>query len=102
MMKIRHLRILSIVEGISMLLLLFVAMPLKYVFGNAVAVKYIGMTHGWLFIAFMVVLLVVSHQRKWDVVTFLQGVIAAILPFGPFVFERKLKRLDTEATKAMV
>jgi integral membrane protein len=101
-MKIRHLRVLSIIEGISMLLLLFVAMPIKYVLGNPMVVKYVGMTHGWLFIAFLIVLLTVSHQRKWDVITFVQGIIAAILPFGPFIFERKLKRLDAEDKAALV
>lgn len=90
-MNIKTLRIVGLLEGISFLLLLFIAMPMKYLMGNPILVKYVGMGHGVLFIAFLVVLFVVCEKQKWSLSVFLMGLIASILPFGPFIFDRKLK-----------
>ena len=97
-MNIKTLRIVGLLEGISFLLLLFIAMPMKYLMGNPILVKYVGMGHGVLFIAFLVVLFVVCEKQKWSLSVFLIGLIASILPFGPFIFDRKLKQ--TEQTEA--
>ena len=95
-MNIKTLRFVGLLEGISFLLLLFIAMPVKYVWDNPVLVKYIGMGHGVLFIAFLVVLFTVCEKHKWSLTTFLLGLIASILPFGPFVFDHKLKKFEQE------
>lgn len=63
-MNIQALRILGLVEGLSFLMLLFVAMPLKYVWGNPILVKYVGMGHGILVIAFIVLLFIVCERKK--------------------------------------
>lgn len=93
-MNIQTLRIVGALEGISFLLLLGIAMPMKYMLGNPVLVKYIGMGHGILFIAFLAVLFVVCEKQKWSLSVFLLGLIASILPFGPFVFDAKLKKFQ--------
>lgn len=93
-MNIKTLRVVGFIEGISFLLLLFIAMPMKYIMGNPILVKYVGMGHGLLFIAFLVVLFVVCEKQKWSIKMFILGLIASILPFGPFVFDRKLKTLE--------
>ena len=92
-MNIKTLRLVGLLEGISFLLLLFIAMPMKYMFNNPILVKYVGMGHGVLFILFLVVLFVVCEKQKWSIKIFILGLIASILPFGPFVFDHKLKKL---------
>ena len=93
-MNIKTLRWVGFLEGISFLLLLFIAMPMKYMFDNPILVKYVGMGHGVLFIAFLVVLFVVCEKQKWSLKIFILGLIASILPFGPFVFDAKLKKME--------
>ena len=88
------LRVVGFLEGISFLLLLFVAMPMKYVFDNASLIPPMGMAHGVLFLLFLVVLFVSCHVNKWPLSVFVMGLLAAILPFGPFVFDAKLKQRE--------
>jgi integral membrane protein len=90
-------RIIAIAEGISFLVLLAIAMPLKYFAGLPIAVTIAGSLHGILFIVFMVLTWeikdepVVAGWKKnfsWIVLCFL----AAILPFGTFVLDKSLKK----------
>lgn len=90
-MNIQTLRIIGLLEGLSFLLLLFIAMPMKYILDNPVLVKYVGMGHGVLFMLFLIVLFTVCEKQKWSIYMFILGLIASILPFGTFVFDRKLK-----------
>ena len=99
-MNIQTLRVVGLLEGISFLLLLFVAMPMKYIFDNPILVKYVGMGHGVLFILFLIVLFVVCEKQKWSLKMFILGLIASILPFGPFVFDAKIKKLEPEQAEA--
>ena len=92
-MNIKTLRVVGFLEGISFLLLLFIAMPLKYILGNAVLVKYVGMGHGVLFMIFLAVLFIVCEKQKWSIKVFIYGLIASILPFGPFVFDNYVKKI---------
>ena len=101
-MNIQTLRVVGFLEGISFLLLLFIAMPMKYIFDNPMLVKYVGMGHGVLFILFLIVLLVVCEKQKWSLKMFILGLIASILPFGPFVFDAKIKKLEPEQAEAWV
>ncbi|WLF83101.1 DUF3817 domain-containing protein [Moraxella sp. ZY210820] len=95
-MNIRTLRIVSILEGISFLFLLGIAMPLKYLYDNPVLMKFAGMSHGILFIVFIVVLLVVCQKMKWSLAMFVMGLVASLLPFAPFLFDLKLKKLEQQ------
>ena len=93
-MNIQTLRIIGLLEGISFLLLLFIAMPMKYMLDNPILVKYVGMGHGVLFILFLIVLFTVCERQKWSITMFILGLIASILPFGTFVFDRKIKAFE--------
>ena len=95
-MNIKTLRWVGLLEGISFLLLIFIAMPMKYIWGNPILVKYVGMGHGVLFIAFLAVLFIVCEKQKWSIQIFILGLIASLLPFGPFIFDKKIKKLEQE------
>ncbi|RIJ34119.1 DUF3817 domain-containing protein [Pontibacter oryzae] len=95
---ISRLRTVGIYEGISYLLLLGIAMPLKYVFDMPLLVKYVGWAHGVLFVLYMVALLQVVLVHRWSLWKAAAGVIASLLPFGPFILDKKL--LDKEEAAA--
>ena len=99
-MNIKTLRFVGLLEGLSFLLLLFIAMPVKYMLGNPILVKYVGMGHGVLFVAFLAVLFIVCEKQKWSIKMFILGLVASILPFGPFVFDEKLKKLEQPESQA--
>ncbi|ANF82632.1 hypothetical protein A3K93_10795 [Acinetobacter sp. NCu2D-2] len=99
-MTIKTLRLVGLFEGISFLLLLFIAMPVKYMMDNPILVKYIGMGHGVLFVLFLVVLFTVCEKQKWSLGMFIMGLIASIVPFGPFIFDLKLKKMQQPTAKA--
>ena len=86
------LRRASMLEGVSALLLFFVAMPLKYAFGMPEAVRVIGMAHGLLFVAFGLLLLNHAVAARWSLVRIAVSVVVVSLPFGAFWFERGLGR----------
>ncbi len=92
---IGRLRALGMLEGTSFLILLFVAMPLKYLAGKPEAVMVVGWVHGVLFVAFCVALLLVIERLGWSYRKAAVPFLAALLPFGPFVIDRKL-RLEEE------
>ena len=89
--SIRLLRRVGILEGISLLVLLFIAMPLKYIWQQPGAVKIVGWMHGALFVLFMLLVLRVYEQKGWPFKRVILAFIAAFLPFGTFVFDKKLK-----------
>lgn len=84
--------LVGILEACSYLLLLGVAMPLKYLAHIPEPVKYLGWAHGLLFVGYLLLLGSVLLQRKWPITLALLGFVAALLPLGPFVFERYLRR----------
>ena len=89
---IKALTITGYLEGMSFLLLLGLAMPLRHYFQLNEPVRYIGMIHGVLFIGYIVVLLSTASKTKLPLWAMPGGVISAILPFGPFIFDRMLKK----------
>ena len=90
---INILRILGNVEGVSYLLLIFIAMPLKYAYDMPMAVKIIGMVHGVLFVAYCMVLALCMKKFSWKLGFGVYLFIATLIPFGTFVTDRKLKFL---------
>jgi len=91
-----RLRAVGMVEAVSFLLLLGVAMPLKYFAGLPLAVKIAGWIHGLLFMTFGVCLLVAHGERRWPMHWTAMVFIAGLLPFGPFVIDRRLKIEQSE------
>ncbi len=94
-------RITGITEGISFLVLLFIAMPLKYFAGFPLAVTIIGGLHGLLFIVVGVLAWEVKDEPvvagwKKNLNWLLTCLVAAILPFGTFVLDSQLKKRQTK------
>jgi integral membrane protein len=88
----QHLRKIAWLEGASLLLLLFVAMPLKYVWQRPEFVKVVGSVHGFLFILFAATLYGSKEERRWSGAVILLGLVAASLPFGTVWFDRRFLR----------
>jgi integral membrane protein len=87
-----RLRIIGFLEGISFILLVGVAMPLKYIWGFQHATWDIGMIHGVLFIGYVIAVVPVKFALKWNFKTTFLVLLASLLPFGTFVAEYKLFR----------
>lgn len=94
---ISRLRTIGIYEGISALILFGIAMPLKYLADMPEAVKYVGWAHGILFILYIVALLQVTLVHRWSVLKVAAGVLASLVPFGPFVLDAKLLKGEEQA-----
>ncbi|MCA9507661.1 MAG: DUF3817 domain-containing protein [Myxococcales bacterium] len=75
-------------EGTSFLLLLFIAMPLKYYAHLPVAVKILGPVHGFLFLGYVVWALWCGLELKWSSKKYFLAFLAAVFPFGTFIFEK--------------
>lgn len=88
----KWMRVIGSVEGTSFLLLLFVAMPLKYLGDNPILVKWLGPVHGWLFVLYVVSVVAVARLLKWRWFHVVMAWGASVVPFGPFIFEAWLRR----------
>jgi integral membrane protein len=95
-----NLRRLSIVEGISTLILFGIAMPLKYFAGMPAAVRVVGTAHGVLFIALVLMLLLAVRKVPLSPLLAFAGIVAAVVPGGPFVFDRQLAKLAARSRTA--
>lgn len=84
-------RVISAIEGLSYLILVFIAMPIKYLGDNPIYVKFFGMAHGVLFIIFMISLLEVKTRNKWDTGFVFQIFVLSLIPFGAFIIENRVK-----------
>jgi integral membrane protein len=91
--EIGRFRLVSILEGVSYVVLLGIAMPLKYAAGIPQAVRIVGMAHGVLFVAFCVALFAVATSRDWSWRKSATAMIAAIVPLGAFWLERRLRSM---------
>lgn len=95
------MRLVGFLEGISLLLLLFVAMPLKYAFGIPEFSKVMGTVHGALFLLFIFNILSVGVEQQWKFKTTTWKVLlACIIPFGTFYIDQKiLSKIDLSNNK---
>lgn len=89
---LKSFKIVARAEGISLLLLLFIAMPLKYIWEYPEAVEVVGMVHGVLFIAYVAWAIWVYLALKWSVNILAIVILASIIPFGTFYIENKYLR----------
>ncbi len=85
-------RIISFLEGVSYLLLLFIATPIKYFQDDESYVKMLGMPHGILFMLYIVLAIVIKKEMNWDNKTLGIVLVASILPFGTFYIDKKYLR----------
>ncbi len=86
---ISSFRIISYLEGISYLLILFVTMPLKYMFDSPEPNKIIGMAHGFLFLIYIVFAILVKYEKQWTPKTLAIVLLCSIIPFGTFWMDKK-------------
>lgn len=89
-----RLRLVAFVEGISYLVLLGIAMPLKYAADMPQAVRIVGSAHGALFVALCLALLMVLVEGRLTFVRSVLVFLSSLLPFGTFVIDRYLTRWD--------
>jgi integral membrane protein len=85
-----RLRVIGWWEGVSFLLLLLVAMPLKYYAGRPEYVRVIGMAHGALFVAYVLAAIQAALAQNWNWKKFILVLLASVLPAGPFIVDAKL------------
>ena len=85
-------RIISILEGLSYILLLFIATPIKYFSGIDTYVKMLGMPHGVLFIGYVILALMLKSKLEWKSKTTLIVLVASLIPFGTFYIDKKYLR----------
>ena len=97
MRTVRRLRQLTLIEGVSTLILFFVAMPLKYLAGMPEAVKVAGWAHGVLFVGVMILLMQTMIVARWSLGRGALVFVSALIPFGPFVIDRKMRGYEREA-----
>lgn len=90
--QVNLFRKISFAEGTSFLILLLIAMPLKYILGMPLMVKYVGWAHGALFLLYLFQLFYIGLPLKWKLKRLFLYSIAAFLPIAPFIVERQLKR----------
>ena len=88
---LKAFRVLSLIEGLSLVVLLFIAMPAKYHFGISGVVPIAGVTHGGLWLTYVVMSLIVSHQQKWSVGFWLTTLLVSVVPFACIWLESRLK-----------
>lgn len=82
-------RLVAFLEGVSYILLLFIATPIKYIYHEDLYVRILGMPHGLLFIAYIILALFVSKKLQWQNPTLAKVLLASIIPFGTFYVEYK-------------
>ena len=84
------------ITGVGLILLVFVAMPLKYIWDTPGPVAVIGMLHGFLYMAYIVATLVLAERARFTPVFALLVLLAGTIPIASFVAERKVTRLVQE------
>jgi integral membrane protein len=84
-----RLRIVAFLEGISFLVLLCIAMPLKYMADIPGPVRIVGMAHGVLFVAYVLLLLQVALELRWTFSRSVAAFVASFIPFGTFYADKK-------------
>lgn len=85
-------RVLALLEGLSYILLLFIATPIKYLKDDPQYVKLLGMPHGLLFVAYVAIAVLISKNLKWTSKTLAIVLVAAVIPFGTFYVDKKYLR----------
>ncbi|NNE31198.1 MAG: DUF3817 domain-containing protein [Winogradskyella sp.] len=82
-------RIIALLEGVSYILLLLIATPVKYFYNDPQYVKLLGMPHGILFIVYIVLAVILAPDMKWPTRSLVIILLASIIPFGTFYVDKK-------------
>lgn len=85
---IKIFKIIALLEGLSYILLLCIAVPIKYYGNDPQYVKMLGMPHGLLFMAYLALTFFVAHKLNWNKKTSAIVLVASVIPFGAFYVDR--------------
>ena len=91
---IKLFRLVAFLEGISYILLLFIAVPIKYLLDDPTYVKLLGMPHGILFVGYIIFAVIGKNKFKWSFLEFFIISAASLVPFGTFYVDKKYLRIN--------
>ena len=94
MNQIRIFRMIALAEGCSFLILLFIAMPMKYFMGMPEVVRVVGSIHGGLFLLYVGLLAMLHFRQRWSFSFSLYALIASVIPFGTFMLDKQLRKKE--------
>jgi integral membrane protein len=94
------LRIVGLLEGTSFLVLLLIAMPMKYFANMPLPVSIVGGMHGFLFVAYVALAMLATVAFRWPVGRLVLALVASVVPTGTFWFDRSLQALQSSTSKA--
>ena len=97
MNQIRVFRMIALAEGCSFLVLLCIAMPMKYFMGMPEIVRVVGSIHGGLFLLYVGLLTVIHFRQRWPFMFSLYAFVASLIPFGTFVLDKHLREKEAVA-----
>ncbi|MBL7805454.1 MAG: DUF3817 domain-containing protein [Saprospiraceae bacterium] len=95
--QIGRLRVLAFAEGVSFLVILFVTMPLKYLYHMPDPNKFFGLVHGLLFVLYVLAVMQIKVEQDWPAKKTFWALLASIIPFGTFWADKKLFQTTQEA-----
>ena len=98
MSQIRMFRMIALAEGCSFLILLCIAMPMKYIMGMPEVVRVVGSIHGGLFLLYVGLLAMLHVRQRWPITFSLYAFVASIIPFGTFVLDKQLREKEVVAS----
>ena len=86
---LKTFRVISLLEALSFVILLLVAMPIKYILGNPELVRVVGMAHGILFVLYILGALLFKKKLNWSNQILVVIILCSIIPLGPLYIDRK-------------
>jgi len=86
---LKTFRVISLLEALSFVILLLLAMPIKYILGNPELVRIVGMAHGILFVLYIISALLFKNKLNWSNQILVVVILCSIIPLGPFYVDRK-------------
>ena len=86
---LKTFRVISLLEALSFVILLLVAMPIKYFLGNPELVRIVGMAHGILFVLYIISALLFKNKLNWSNQVLVVVILCSIIPLGPLYVDRK-------------
>lgn len=91
---IGRFRLMGFIEGASLLILLFIAMPLKHLAGIPMAVTIVGSLHGFFFITYLLIIAYTTFKIRWSFAWVFSAVAVAFIPFGNMILDARLKKAN--------
>ena len=91
---IKLFRLVAFLEGLSYILLLFIAVPIKYLLDDPTYVKLLGMPHGILFVGYIIFAVIGKNKFNWSYLEFFIIAAASLVPFGTFYVDKKYLRIN--------